>query len=350
MHLVELKALAGDAEGARTLARRYVAKNPTGGTAEHLRWYIATISGDSTALRQLRSEFEQMHMAGLYYIGSLYGNIGGMHPADRDRAMEVLSRRPGTAEERGVFLRELHAHQLERGRPRAAESAAEALQAIGSAPGGLVPRLRVLSALYSAGDTTAAEKALGTLQAQSADAERRYDDLCILEQWRLWHGDTSAVPRTIQQLRAAAPNLRGTASERIRMCAVLLDALFATRTNRPDARARVAELDVLLRTGPAVGEEADYANLVAARLLAQHGDAQRALAASRRRRFGIPFILFLPEQLREEGRLAALTGDRAGAIQAYRQYLAIRSNSEPTVRPEVDRVRAELAQLTNGRP
>jgi hypothetical protein len=49
--------------------------------------------------------------------------------------------------------------------------------------------------------------------------------------------------------------------------------------------------------------------------------------------------------LREEGRLAALLGDREGAIKAYSHYLALRYNPEPAVKPEVDRVRAELAQL-----
>jgi hypothetical protein len=46
--------------------------------------------------------------------------------------------------------------------------------------------------------------------------------------------------------------------------------------------------------------------------------------------------------LREEGRLAALLGDREGAIKAYSHYLALRYNPEPAVKPEVDRVRAQL--------
>ena len=55
---------------------------------------------------------------------------------------------------------------------------------------------------------------------------------------------------------------------------------------------------------------------------------------------------FLSSFLREEGRLAALTGDRAGAIRAYRHYLMFRYDPEPSVRPEVDRVRRELAAMT----
>ena len=46
--------------------------------------------------------------------------------------------------------------------------------------------------------------------------------------------------------------------------------------------------------------------------------------------------------LREEGRLASLTGDRAGAIRAYRHYLTLRSEAEPALQPEVRAVRAEL--------
>lgn len=53
--------------------------------------------------------------------------------------------------------------------------------------------------------------------------------------------------------------------------------------------------------------------------------------------------------LREEGRLAALTGDTAGAIHAYRNYLVFRYDPEPAVRPEVDRVKRDLATLLRHR-
>jgi hypothetical protein len=54
---------------------------------------------------------------------------------------------------------------------------------------------------------------------------------------------------------------------------------------------------------------------------------------------------YLSTFLREEGRLAALTGDTAGAIHAYQHYLALRSNPEPRLRPEVERVRGDLTRL-----
>ncbi|MBA3560881.1 MAG: hypothetical protein H0W30_20085 [Gemmatimonadaceae bacterium] len=49
--------------------------------------------------------------------------------------------------------------------------------------------------------------------------------------------------------------------------------------------------------------------------------------------------------MREEGRLAAATGDREGAIRAYSHYLALRENAEPSLAHQVAQVRAEFQKL-----
>ena len=54
---------------------------------------------------------------------------------------------------------------------------------------------------------------------------------------------------------------------------------------------------------------------------------------------------FMTTFLREEGRLAALTGDTAGAMRAYRHYLGLRYDPEPRLVPQVEWVRRELARL-----
>lgn len=55
----------------------------------------------------------------------------------------------------------------------------------------------------------------------------------------------------------------------------------------------------------------------------------------------------LTPSLREEGRLAAMAGDAAGAIRAYRHYLTLRDQPDPgAMTDEVSRVRAHLAALT----
>jgi hypothetical protein len=63
-------------------------------------------------------------------------------------------------------------------------------------------------------------------------------------------------------------------------------------------------------------------------------------------RFATPF---LSGSLREEGRLAALAGDRDGAIKAYRWYLTLVADPEPSLVPRRDSVRAELAKLERKR-
>jgi hypothetical protein len=88
-----------------------------------------------------------------------------------------------------------------------------------------------------------------------------------------------------------------------------------------------------------------YGNLVAARLHEEAGDTAGALAAVRRRLIGIAFYPHYVRYRREEGRLAALQGDTASAIRAYRHYLALRSAPEPRLRAQADTVRSELAAL-----
>ena len=89
------------------------------------------------------------------------------------------------------------------------------------------------------------------------------------------------------------------------------------------------------------------ANLLLARLWEKEGDLPRALKAVRRRSGAFPIgPNFMTTFLREEGRLAALTGDTLSAIRAYRHYLGLRHDPEPAVRPAVERVRRELGVLT----
>ena len=123
-------------------------------------------------------------------------------------------------------------------------------------------------------------------------------------------------------------------------CAEHLEAWWASASGKPDASRLVRRFDSWSRKG----SPSETWNLVLARLLEAQGDVPRALAAVRRRTFGM-YPRYLPTFLREEGRLAALTGDTAGAIAAYRHYLALRWDPEPTLRPQVERVRGELAAL-----
>ncbi|HEY0811442.1 MAG TPA: hypothetical protein VGD49_14835, partial [Longimicrobiales bacterium] len=75
------------------------------------------------------------------------------------------------------------------------------------------------------------------------------------------------------------------------------------------------------------------------------GDRAGALAALRSRPYFIGWQALVAASLREEGRLAAQLGDRAGATRAYQHFLALRSNPEPSLRPLNTAVQAELTRL-----
>ena len=109
----------------------------------------------------------------------------------------------------------------------------------------------------------------------------------------------------------------------------------------------MARLDSLSRRSPRGWTETF--NLVVARLLEAQGNLPGALAAVRRRVYGLGRRRYLSTYLREEGRLAALVGDTASARRAYQHYLALRSDPEPPLRADRDRVRAELARLVEER-
>jgi hypothetical protein len=121
---------------------------------------------------------------------------------------------------------------------------------------------------------------------------------------------------------------------------VLLEALLAAAEGTADAGAALERLEALLLAG---GGRWSY-TFYLARLREAQGDIAGALRAIRRRP-GYSGLILKSYALREEGRLAALTGDREGAIEAYSHYLTLRYNPEPPVQPEVDRARAELARL-----
>lgn len=132
--------------------------------------------------------------------------------------------------------------------------------------------------------------------------------------------------------------------------AFILDALLASMDRRPDASAKLVQLDSMLRDAPVtLGPLIQAGNLVAARLWERSGDPNRALAAVRRRVRLVGGPELYATYLREEGRLAAVTGDRDGAALAYRRYLTLRADAEPSLQPQVVKVRTELARIERER-
>ncbi len=211
----------------------------------------------------------------------------------------------------------------------------------------------MLEALYWDGDTAAGAAAVGGLKryAGTPSARRAVDrdaqsiDLCVVQQWRLAHGDSAATRAVIERLRGVRLP-RGSRTDSVSptgpnaLCAMVLDAWLATIGKRSDAPLLRNRLDSLMLTGPEpFFEQGDSRTLLPKLIL-----ARLRVSAVRRRVYGLgPW--FLSTYLHEEGRLAALTGDTTEAIRAYQHYLSLRSDPEPPLRPERDSVRAQVARL-----
>ncbi len=119
----------------------------------------------------------------------------------------------------------------------------------------------------------------------------------------------------------------------------------ALRSHAPDLREKTSRLDSLARLGVANFALEDRANVYGLLLGAAWealGEPQRALAAEL---FEPMSTLPLAARLRQEGRLAAMVGDTARAIRAYRRYLSLRRDADPVLIPERDSVQAALARL-----
>ena len=95
-----------------------------------------------------------------------------------------------------------------------------------------------------------------------------------------------------------------------------------------NAREQVLALDSLVLTSTAAGDLSTYGHIAISRLHRRLGNVQPALLAVRRR----PYLAggwsrYLATSLVEEGELAQLAGDAAGAVTAYTRYLTVRSDN-----------------------
>jgi len=353
-HLVDVAVVLHDTTSLRSLSALYLSRNPQADDADYVRWRLATGVGDSGRQAALRARFGQLPNQTLSAIAHI-SQFDGIALEDAERAIQLLPSRAETREDRGDALNLARVFAFNRGRPEAAAKATAALRSYDT-PDNPHRSLyySVLDALYWSGDTAAATAAVRKLavsaearpvQPASARAFQLYD-ICVTELWRLGRGNTRTLERGIVQLRTGTSddNLAYT----VQLCAGLLDAMRSALKKRNVPVEQLEQLDSLVRARqkglPAL---VHAANLQLARMQESSGNLIGALRALRRREyyFNPEELEFFSTALREEGRIAALAGDRASAVRAYQHYLALRSDPEPSQTPEVEHVRSELAKL-----
>jgi serine/threonine-protein kinase len=206
----------------------------------------------------------------------------------------------------------------------------------------------VFDRLFADADSILAEAARRTLDSRlgSKGAPDRGSWMAAAL-YDLDKGNPKTARMAIERLRGASRrDCSRTAPTLCTDYALMLEAILAANDSRPNGRELLSQLDSVLIEGPVQsGMLLQVGNLVAARLWEQAGHPARALAAIRRRVRLYEDPRFLATYMREEGRLAAITGDRDGAVRAYRHYLVLYEDAEPSLQPQVESVRRELARL-----
>jgi eukaryotic-like serine/threonine-protein kinase len=155
-------------------------------------------------------------------------------------------------------------------------------------------------------------------------------------------GDQAAGQRVLAWVRGMAVN--DTSGRLWPRLTALAEAITAVNRRDPNAERLVDVADSLF-----VGMEtnAEWASIQLARLFESQGRTDKALRAVRRRysSLGEPNPQGLAGSYRLEGLLAAKAGDKAGAIRAYRNYLKMRVDPEPSMIPQRDSVVAALKAI-----
>lgn len=344
-HQIEIAAIAGDTARLRALALQYFQIDSTGDLADFMRWRVATGLNDTARMTSLRGRFAQVSPGSLIRI---FGTalLDGIDVTSADSA---LAHAKQFAEARGRSLDYIFgAINLAINRGRIGETRAYYQQMRTISPIDAIEGT-IWDAVVGDGDTTLALESIQLArpiarESLASDPARRSDQYriaCALSVWGVTRGDSAGLGSMLGRLeRPLLPQSRKLEAEGLHACGVAVKAWIAADQNSPAALTLIQHVDTTLAL---VG--LPVAHLLSMRVRERMGDTTGALAILRKRRYHWNSIEYLAPILREEGRLAAMTGDRPGAIRAYQHYLRLRENAEPRLQPQVAMVKEELSKL-----
>jgi serine/threonine-protein kinase len=337
-HGPSLALTLGDTAGARRALALLMRIDSASATVASERWHLALATRDTATRRQI-VESDSNYAPYMMSIGI----SAGLPLQDIEAIVEKNRARAVTVDEQGSLQRFTHNYFLITGRP----SRGVPLPSTFPEPTRLA--MQYTESRLADGDTTAnpvigpaLERLIGMpLHADEPSAAVRF----VAGQRALDRGRLELAQRAVADLRAASASPDSAARREIPIgFAILLEAELAAKQKSPELPRLLNQLDSALVSASSIPFIL-MGNLIASRLWEEQGDLPRALAAIRRRVWDLIPNPYYVTYHREEGRLAALNGDRQGAIRAYRRYLTIRANAEPRLQPQLRQVQSELDGL-----
>jgi tetratricopeptide (TPR) repeat protein len=321
-HLAALTWVQSDTAAQRVWTRRLIALDSVGEGVPGARWNLLQATRDEAGIAAFLEGLDagpaQVPQAIMFF-----GTLDSVTIAHRDAFLEAMHRLSATKPERAQTAGDRANYLLNLGRPDEAAKWIDTLATLDKDRAGLASLLGAFWLGGESGDTT-------IMTPEQRDS------------WLAWRGDATAGQRLLATWRdrAAKDTTDGFHSRAV----PLLEAKLASDRRDPTATRLVDLADSLWvgRDGATV-----WASFELARLYERQGRVDRALRAVRRRwlPMGEPEPAGLAESYRLEGRLAALADDKLGAMRAYRNYLRLRVDPEPSRIPQLDSVRAELRAL-----
>jgi serine/threonine-protein kinase len=322
-HMARVAKLAGDTAGQRLWTARMLSVDSTAEGAPLARWDLIPITGSSgdqaKAIAGLLQSASWGDLQAILFQNSVDSFTLAHHATLLER-QHALAVSPAERIETAVMI---FTDRLERGRPDEARPWVDSMFAISPGTG----RVQLLlNSLYGG----------GTIPDSTVLSPDQLDYLRMTAT-----GDPAATKRVLdsQAKRVAADSGRSAWTQIL----TLSQAIAAVRRRDPAAERVVNQVDSALK-----GYDGnDWFGMQVARLYQEQGRVDRALRVSLRRwsSLGMPNPGLNAEYARLEGNLAALAGDKPAAIRAYRKYLMLRRDPEPSMVPQRDSVVTALKAI-----
>lgn len=335
-HLPELYLERGDTLNARRSVERLAAIDSVAYGLAGMRYVVAVASGDSNTARMLRERKATMDLRSQeIVVGTARLGSVNIHPAVVEEFWQVAVDK--------YHVPSIAPWLVERGQPARANRALEMDDL------GYKNYVAIVSHAFldgdSAGAVAAALRVETSLRVTPSRTRQYALSNFMLGVNAMSRSDTSSLRQRVANLKAYTADPDDPVSQKIRSgAALLLETILATVQRSTTLGTLAARLDSTVRAGGSGAEVDAPTPLVLARAREALGDIHGAWSALRYPQFR-DWNSFDAPQLRERARLAELVGDREDAIAAWRAYVKLRADAEPSLQPDLARARAALARL-----